>query len=208
MYYDSLVAGSTFIFLGIFSTYKTTCAYFWHSDCCLCWLLNISASHTDRHSTRRLTTSSCSMGATSTTPAVPISGLTVWSPNPQASSCLTCSEFSAAAAMVTRHGLIKSSDRWRSRSHRTARALGLDWGWQSSSLDPSVVVLFFIFFLLLNSETSLLLTTVGELTCHQGCVHVYLLVYSNLKLYAQFTFHAIVTFLFFLLNEVICIGHI
>lgn len=92
---------------------------------CLCRLLNISPSHFDRRSTQRLTTSSCCMGATSTTPAVPISGLTVWSPNPQASSCLTCSELLATTAMVTRHELIKSSDRCHSRSPRAAQVLKL-----------------------------------------------------------------------------------
>ncbi|KAJ8347724.1 hypothetical protein SKAU_G00263130 [Synaphobranchus kaupii] len=55
-----------------------------------------------RLSTRRRTISSCSTGGTSTTPAVPISGSTAWSPSRQASFCQTCSEGQPAGAMGTR----------------------------------------------------------------------------------------------------------
>lgn len=54
--------------------------------------LSPSCHPSARLSTRRQTTSSCYTGATSTMPAVPISGLTAWSPNPRASYCPTCSE--------------------------------------------------------------------------------------------------------------------
>lgn len=45
-----------------------------------------------RRLTQRRTTLSCCTEATSTTPAVPISGSTVWSPNRRASSCPTSCE--------------------------------------------------------------------------------------------------------------------
>lgn len=62
------------------------------SPCFTSHVSHIPTFHSYRRSTRRRTTSSCCTEATSTTPAVPISGLTVWSLNPQASYCLTCSE--------------------------------------------------------------------------------------------------------------------
>ncbi|CAG08962.1 unnamed protein product, partial [Tetraodon nigroviridis] len=63
--------------------------------CGVC-LLNVEARSKvrarGRRSTRRPTTSSCCTEDTSTTPAVPTSGLTVWSPNPRASFCPTFCE--------------------------------------------------------------------------------------------------------------------
>lgn len=86
----------------LISRMRTSCKSIWMGVLLLEQKTKIVSSHSqsvslplslsDRRSTRTPTTSSCCMGATSTTPAVPTSGLTVWSPNHQASSCLTCSE--------------------------------------------------------------------------------------------------------------------
>lgn len=104
------------------------------SDCHTCF--NSSC----RPLIQRQITSSWHMEGTSTTPAVPTSGSTAWSPNPQVSSCQTCSESSCTAG-----GALHSSCRtWGSCSaggcswDQPLKPLGLSFGPKNQQIKATV----------------------------------------------------------------------
>lgn len=104
------------------------------SDCHTCF--NSSC----RPLIQRQITSSWHTEGTSTTPAVPTSGSTAWSPNPQVSSCQTCSESSCTAG-----GALHSSCRtWGSCSaggcswDQPLKPLGLSFGPKNQQIKATV----------------------------------------------------------------------
>lgn len=116
------------------------------SDCHTCF--NSSC----RPLTQTQITSSWRTGGTSTTPAVPTSGSTAWSPNLQGSSCQTCSEGSCTAGGALGLGVTAVVERLELGSG--LETSGVDFGPKVNRLKPLSQVV----------KSSLVMAKVSEIT--------------------------------------------